>query len=242
MGWHRRQFCALFGTRHRCRTVSVQRGGHQTERVFLRETTAFVWHGYLPSLQPGQLYGYRVHGPGTPARIAVQSRQAADRSLCASHFRQDRLGQAHLPLPIWRRRRRPPLRHSRQRRRHAEVRRRQPLLRLGARPAAAHAAQRFDHLRDAREGLQHAEPDIPAGLARHLCRAGLAASLELPEEAGHHRGRADAGARVRRRQALLDTRPAQLLGLQHHQLLRPEAAVQFRRAIAARRWRSSRRW
>jgi glycogen operon protein len=27
-----------------------------------------VWHGYLPDLRPGQLYGYRVHGPYDPAR------------------------------------------------------------------------------------------------------------------------------------------------------------------------------
>ncbi len=26
-----------------------------------------VWHGYLPDLRPGQLYGYRVHGPYDPA-------------------------------------------------------------------------------------------------------------------------------------------------------------------------------
>ena len=26
-----------------------------------------VWHCYLPDVQPGQLYGYRVHGPYEPA-------------------------------------------------------------------------------------------------------------------------------------------------------------------------------
>ena len=25
-----------------------------------------VWHGYLPDVRPGQLYGYRVHGPYAP--------------------------------------------------------------------------------------------------------------------------------------------------------------------------------
>ncbi|KAA0959944.1 glycogen debranching protein GlgX [Microbacterium sp. ANT_H45B] len=38
------------------------------ERVPLDEVDAFVWHGYLPSVQPGQLYGYRVHGPYDPAQ------------------------------------------------------------------------------------------------------------------------------------------------------------------------------
>ena len=32
----------------------------------LPEQTDMVWHGYLPGAQPGQLYGYRVHGPFAP--------------------------------------------------------------------------------------------------------------------------------------------------------------------------------
>ena len=40
--------------------------GEET-RVDLAEVDAYVWHGYLPSVQPGQLYGYRVHGPYDPA-------------------------------------------------------------------------------------------------------------------------------------------------------------------------------
>ncbi|WP_344042025.1 glycogen debranching protein GlgX [Nocardioides panacihumi] len=35
----------------------------QESRVELTEVDAFVWHGYLPQVQPGQRYGYRVHGP-----------------------------------------------------------------------------------------------------------------------------------------------------------------------------------
>lgn len=38
----------------------------ETERVTLREQTDFVWHGYFPDLRPGQVYGYRVHGPHDP--------------------------------------------------------------------------------------------------------------------------------------------------------------------------------
>ena len=34
----------------------------------LTEQTDMVWHGYLPDIRPGQLYGYRVHGPHEPAR------------------------------------------------------------------------------------------------------------------------------------------------------------------------------
>ncbi len=35
-------------------------------RVDLPEVDAFVWHGYLPQVGPGQRYGYRVHGPYAP--------------------------------------------------------------------------------------------------------------------------------------------------------------------------------
>ncbi|MDB5912982.1 MAG: glycogen debranching enzyme GlgX [Ramlibacter sp.] len=38
------------------------------QRVALREQTAFVWHGYIPGIQPGQRYGLRVHGPYEPDR------------------------------------------------------------------------------------------------------------------------------------------------------------------------------
>ena len=34
----------------------------------LPERTAHVWHGYVPGVQPGQLYGYRVHGEYAPER------------------------------------------------------------------------------------------------------------------------------------------------------------------------------
>ena len=36
-------------------------------RIELTEVDAFVWHVYLPDVQPGQRYGYRVHGPHDPA-------------------------------------------------------------------------------------------------------------------------------------------------------------------------------
>jgi isoamylase len=43
--------------------------GDGTEtRVELLEADGYVWHCYLPQIQPGQKYGYRVHGPYDPAR------------------------------------------------------------------------------------------------------------------------------------------------------------------------------
>lgn len=35
-------------------------------RVDLTEVDSDVWHAYLPGVQPGQHYGYRVHGPYDP--------------------------------------------------------------------------------------------------------------------------------------------------------------------------------
>ena len=41
-------------------------GGFRESRVELTEVDAYVWHCYLPSVQPGQRYGYRVHGSWDP--------------------------------------------------------------------------------------------------------------------------------------------------------------------------------
>jgi glycogen operon protein len=38
----------------------------ESQRIELTNETAFVWHGYLASVKPGQVYGYRIHGPYEP--------------------------------------------------------------------------------------------------------------------------------------------------------------------------------
>src|SRR5690349_10916597 len=38
----------------------------EADRILLPERTGHVWHGYVPSLGPGQVYGYRVYGPYRP--------------------------------------------------------------------------------------------------------------------------------------------------------------------------------
>src|SRR4028118_304415 len=40
--------------------------GPESARIRLRERSHHVWHGYLPEIEPGQLYGFRVHGPFDP--------------------------------------------------------------------------------------------------------------------------------------------------------------------------------
>ena len=41
-------------------------GKKETDRIELPEYRDEVWHGYVAELRPGQVYGYRVHGPYAP--------------------------------------------------------------------------------------------------------------------------------------------------------------------------------
>ena len=43
-------------------------GTKEIQRIAMPERTDEVWHVYLPNIQPGQLYGYRVFGPYDPER------------------------------------------------------------------------------------------------------------------------------------------------------------------------------
>jgi glycogen operon protein len=38
----------------------------EAARIVLPEQTDMIWHGYIPDVDPGQLYGYRVYGPYEP--------------------------------------------------------------------------------------------------------------------------------------------------------------------------------
>ena len=38
----------------------------ESHRIDVVERTDLIWHAYLPDVRPGQLYGYRVHGPYEP--------------------------------------------------------------------------------------------------------------------------------------------------------------------------------
>ena len=41
-------------------------GERETARIDLPEFTDEIWHGYVPDVHPGSIYGYRVHGPYEP--------------------------------------------------------------------------------------------------------------------------------------------------------------------------------
>ena len=60
-------FAVYSGVAERVELCLIAADGTE-ERVDLPEVDAFVWHGYVPALQPGQRYGYRVHGPYDPAQ------------------------------------------------------------------------------------------------------------------------------------------------------------------------------
>ncbi len=60
-------FALFSGVAERVELCLFDEAGHET-RLELPEVDAFVWHGYVPALQPGQRYGYRVHGPYDPAQ------------------------------------------------------------------------------------------------------------------------------------------------------------------------------
>ena len=45
---------------------STRNGGTELERIELPEYTDQIFHGYLPDVGPGSVYGYRVHGPYEP--------------------------------------------------------------------------------------------------------------------------------------------------------------------------------
>jgi Sigma-70, region 4 len=68
MGWQRGQFRAVLGTRDRGRDLPVRRARRARDRTgrasrYIDE----IWHGYLPGVAPGRIYGYRVHGPYEPS-------------------------------------------------------------------------------------------------------------------------------------------------------------------------------
>ncbi|MFJ4679302.1 MULTISPECIES: glycogen debranching protein GlgX [unclassified Kitasatospora] len=58
-------FAVFSESAHRIELCLIAEDGAETV-VELRETDAFVRHAYLPGVQPGQRYGFRVHGPYQP--------------------------------------------------------------------------------------------------------------------------------------------------------------------------------
>jgi glycogen operon protein len=60
------QFALFSACAERVELCLFDDDSRETERITLPEFTNEIWHGYLPGIRPGQLYGYRVHGPYDP--------------------------------------------------------------------------------------------------------------------------------------------------------------------------------
>ena len=119
-------------------------------RIELTEVDAYVWHGYLPTVQPGQRYGYRVHGPYDPE----QGLRCNPNKLLLDPYAKATAGEIDWDQALFgydfgdpdvAQRRRLGAAHDRRRRD-------QPVLRLGGRPPPRHPLQRVGHLRGARQG------------------------------------------------------------------------------------------
>jgi isoamylase len=205
--------------------------GEET-RVELTEVDAYVWHCYLPQVQPGQLYGYRVHGPyepehGTrcnPNKLLLDPYAKAtsrdidwDQSLFGYNFgdpdsRNDDDSAAHMTLGVvinpffdWEGDRLPGTPYNETVIYEAHV-----------------------------KGLTKLHPDVPE--EHRGTYAGLAhpSDHQPSQEARRHRDRADAGAPVHPGLDAARQGAAQLLGLQHAGLLRARTRAMPRTRAVSR--------
>ncbi len=208
--------------------------------VELREKDAFVRHAYLPGIQPGQRYGFRVHGPYKPqSGDRCNAGEAAARSLRQGDERFHRLGRVRLRLllPGARTPERPRLGPA-----HDGLGGGQPLLRLGQRPPAAHRVPQHGDLRGPGQGPDLPAPGHPRGDPRHLRRARAPGGDRPPGAPGRDRDRADAGAPVRPRPPAGRPGPVATTGATTPSASSPRTARTPPRATGASRSRSSRRW
>src|SRR5215475_9985274 len=110
--------------------------------------------------------------------------------------------------------------HARLRRAHAAQPGRGRHVRLDRRRPAQAPVLRHDHLRGARQGVHDAPPGGAGRIARHLRRAGARGRRRLPGRPRRDRRRAAARAPERAGELPAAARADELLGLQHHRLLR----------------------
>ena len=199
------------------------------ERVELTEVDGFVWHGYLPGIAPGQRYGYRVHGPLRSRRAGCA---ATAPSCCSTRTaRRSRATSAGTSRCSTTSSATPgsgtPPTARRTCRRTWSSTRSSTGATTGRRRSPYHETVIYEaHVR----GLTLRHPDVPAHAARHLRRPRAPGGDRAPAADRRHRGRAHAGAPVRRRAVPGRARPDQLLGLQHDRVPGPAQPVLLGRA------------
>ena len=171
----------------------------ETERIAMRWQTNQVWHCYLPEARPGLLYGYRVHGPYDPKQglrfnphkllLDPYAKQIDGGIKWSDALFGYRVGGAREDLTMDRRDDAPGM---------PKCRVVDTAFTWGEdRPPRApwHDTIIYElHVK----GFTQLHPDIPPHLRGTY--AGLATDpvIEHLKRLGHHRGRADAGARLRR--------------------------------------------
>jgi len=200
-----------------------------TETQFpLRERDGDVWHGFLPGVAPGQAYGYRVTGPYDPRRglrcnpaklLLDPYARAIDGEV---RFGPEVLGYAvddpeapstldsagHVPRSLvvdtsfeW-----------------------------NTRPRPSHSYADTIIYEIHVKGFTAAHPAVPDQLRGTYAGLGPRRRARAPCRSRRDRGRTAPGTPQRARAVPARPRPDQLLGLQHHRLLRPACRLLRRRA------------
>ena len=59
-------------------------GSGAEHRVRLGEHSFHIWHGYIPGINPGQRYGFRLSGPYDPAAGQRHNRSKLLRPICCA--------------------------------------------------------------------------------------------------------------------------------------------------------------
>ncbi len=245
MGRPGHQLRPVLGQRHQGGGLPVRRERRQGDGIGSRcpNTPTRCFTAISPAYGPGMFYGYRVHGPYEP----TAGHRFNPNKLLLDPYARAHAGQLDLESGGVRlqdgERRRPDLRRARQRAVHAEMRGGRSRLRLAgrSRQRLGSPRDRTDHLRDPRQGLHQAAP----GRAPKSCVAPMPASARSRDRRYHqgarrHFGRAVADPHLHQRQQPAGQATHQLLGLQHHRLLRTGSAL--RRRCRRTACASSRRW
>ena len=206
------------------------RGQRELERVQLPEYTDQVWHGYLPDVRPGQLYGYRVYGPYDPKA----GHRFNHHKLLLDPYAKQLVGQlhwsdAHFGYRVGARREDLAFDTRDNARGMLKCRVVDTAFTWGDDQLLESALARERALRDAPARLHHAAPERAEPSARHLRRLLDAGGDRPPEGPGRDRGRVPAGARLRPGSASGRAQAVQLLGLQLDRLLRARAALSAQR-------------
>ena len=239
-----RQLRALLGQRHAGRALPVRRDGAARDRraSSCRNTPTRSGTATCPDMRPGQLYGYRVHGPYEPHEATASIRTSCCSTptprrctaSCAGTTRCSAIASA----------RRAPTSPST----GATARSSCPSAWSSSRPLAprswgddeppARAVGRHDHLRGARQG-HHASrhPTFRPSCAAPSPASPIRAIIDHLRQARRHRDRAAAGPRLLRRPPSRREGPKQLLGLQHDRLLRARHRATCRTAATSTRFK-----